>query len=105
MTFASELFDAALRDSLTAFFRTALHKDADHRFATAGAMRQAWRRVFAAVDREGPARTTFTPTDDPQQQRDEAAAAATAGRPLVAAGLSRGRSPSPSGSALTPSAS
>ena len=88
VTIASELFDAALRESLTTFFRTALHKDADHRFPTAGAMRQAWRRVFAAADREGPARTTFTPTDDPQQQRDEAAAAATAGTPLVAAGLS-----------------
>lgn len=88
VTVASEIFDAGLRESLVAFFRRALHRDVDRRFPTAAAMRQAWDRVFTAMDEQGPARTTYTPTDDPQALRDEAAAAATTGTALDAAGLS-----------------
>lgn len=87
VTIASDLFDTALREPLATFFAKALHRDADQRYPTAGAMRQAWNRVFAVADRQAPARTTLTPTDDPQELRDEAAAAAKASTPLVSAGL------------------
>jgi hypothetical protein len=87
VTLSAELFDAALREPLTAFFRKALHRDADQRFPTAGAMRQAWKRVFTAVDEARPATTTYSESDDPQELRDEAAAAATPDTALDAAGL------------------
>ncbi|WP_219414066.1 BREX system serine/threonine kinase PglW [Pseudonocardia nigra] len=88
VTLSAELFDAALREPLTAFFRKALHRDADQRFPTPAAMRQAWGRVFTTVDEARPATTSFTPTDDPQELRDEAAEAATPETALDAAGLS-----------------
>lgn len=88
VTIASEVFDAGAREPLAAFFRTALQRDADARFPTAGAMRQAWNRVFTAMDEQGPARTSHTRTEDPVELRDEAAAAATASTALDAAGLS-----------------
>lgn len=88
VTLSAELFDAAVRDPLTAFFRKALHRDADQRFPTAGAMRQAWGRIFTALDEARPATTSYTDTDDPQEQRDEAAAVATPDTALDAAGLS-----------------
>ena len=88
VTLSSELFDAAVRDPLTAFFRKALHRDADQRYTTPGAMRQAWQRIFTAVDAERPATTSYGQTEDPQEQRDEAADAATLDTALDAAGLS-----------------
>lgn len=88
VTLSAELFDSGLRDPLTAFFRRALHRDADQRFPTPGAMRQAWGRVFSTLDESRPATTSYTETDDPQEQRDEAAAAATVDTALDAAGLS-----------------
>ncbi len=42
LTIASERFDAATRDRLSAFFRTALARDVTARFASAAAMRSAW---------------------------------------------------------------
>lgn len=88
VTISSELFEAGLREPLTAFFRKALDRDADRRFPTAGAMRQAWNQVFATMDANRPARTTNSTTDDPQELRDEAAEAATVETALDAAGLS-----------------
>ncbi|MDN5913801.1 MAG: BREX system serine/threonine kinase PglW [Pseudonocardia sp.] len=88
VTLASEVFDAGLRDGLVGFLTTALHRDADQRFPTAAAMRQAWNRIFTAMDAERPATTSHSDSDDPQEQRDEAAAAATADTALSAAGLS-----------------
>ena len=88
VTLSAELFDAAVRDPLTAFFRTAFQRDADQRFTTAGAMREAWRRVFSTLDQARPAITSYTETDDLLEQRDEAAAVATSETALDAAGLS-----------------
>lgn len=88
VTISSEIFEAGLREPLTAFFRLALHRDADQRYPTAGAMRQAWNQVFVAMDAHGPARTSHSSTEDPQELRDEAAEAATADTALDAAGLS-----------------
>ncbi len=88
VTLSAELFDAAVRDPLTVFFRTAFQRDADARFTTAGAMREAWRRVFSTLDQARPAITSYTETDDLLEQRDEAAAVATSETALDAAGLS-----------------
>ncbi|MGQ0480074.1 MAG: BREX system serine/threonine kinase PglW [Pseudonocardia sp.] len=88
VTIASDLFDSGLREPLTRFFRAALHRDVDQRFPTAGAMRQAWGKLFQAVDAETPARTSYFASEDPQEQRDAAAQAATATTALDAAGLS-----------------
>lgn len=88
VTLSSELFDAALREPLAAFFRRALHPDAEQRFLSAGAMRQAWRQVFAAADDELPAASTFSGSEDRQEQRDELAERATADTALDASGLS-----------------
>ncbi|WP_300007723.1 BREX system serine/threonine kinase PglW [Pseudonocardia sp.] len=88
LTVSAELFDAGLREPLTAFFRRALHRDAAQRFGTAGALREAWNRVFTTMDAQAPARTSHTATDDPQESRDAAADAATADTALDAAGLS-----------------
>src|SRR5690606_34103455 len=88
VTLASELFDAAVRDPLTAFSRKALHRDADKRHPSAGAMRKAWRQTVADVDAERPATTSHNSTGDPQEERDAAAEAATLDTALAAAGLS-----------------
>ncbi|GAA4535324.1 BREX system serine/threonine kinase PglW [Pseudonocardia xishanensis] len=88
-TISSEIFAASLRESLTTFFRRALHRDADKRFGSAVAMRKAWSALFTAMDEESPARTSHTETDDPQERLDEAAADATANTALDAAGLSQ----------------
>ncbi|GEL17300.1 BREX system serine/threonine kinase PglW [Pseudonocardia asaccharolytica] len=88
VTISSELFEAGLREPLTAFFRRALDRDADERYPTAGAMRQAWNRVFTAMDEQAPARTSHSSTEDPKEMREEAASAATADTALDAAGLS-----------------
>lgn len=88
VTLASDIFDSALREPLTAFFARALHRDAEQRFPTAAAMRKAWQQVFTTMDAEAPARTSYSESDDPQQRRSDAAAAATATTALSAAGLS-----------------
>lgn len=88
VTISSELFETGLRDPLTVFFRRALHRDAERRYPSAGAMRHAWKQVFTAMDEQGPARTSHSMSDDPAEQRDEAAEAATASTALDAAGLS-----------------
>ncbi len=87
VTVSAELFDPAVREPLTAFFRQALHRDAEQRFPSVGAMRQAWRQVFVAVDEEPPATSSFSQSDDPQELRDEAAERASADTALDASGL------------------
>jgi len=46
VTIASEHFDPALRDGLTAFFAKALRREARERYDNATEMLRAWRRVF-----------------------------------------------------------
>lgn len=45
-TIADEAFDEAVREGLARFFRKALHRDTDQRFADLKPMRDAWRRIF-----------------------------------------------------------
>lgn len=87
VSLAEEVFDPALRDPLTRFFRRALAREADQRFDSAEAMRRAWEDAFVQVDEAAPARTTSW-SDDPQQVRDDAADAAGLDTALDAAGLS-----------------
>lgn len=97
---AADLFEPALREGLTAFFRRALHRDAARRFDTLAQMENAWREIFRRADATAPATTQATLAEglpdtgaDPDAEqlallRDKAAAAATLGTELVAAGLS-----------------
>jgi serine/threonine protein kinase len=90
-TLAADLFEPALRDGLVAFFRRALHRDADRRFDTLRQMADAWRAVFTAADATAPATTPATlelDADTLEATRDAHAAAAQLGTPLDAAGLS-----------------
>lgn len=83
LSIATELFDPALRDGLTAFFRRALHRDTEHRFDTLRQMQDAWRDVFRAADfADG------TGHEETGEARDRAVAAAVAGTALAGAGLS-----------------
>jgi len=47
----TELFDPSVREVLTRFFATALHRDARKRFDNADEMHLAWRDVFQQIDR------------------------------------------------------
>lgn len=88
---ATELFEPALSEGLTHFFRRALHRDTEQRFDTLRQMRDEWREVFRAADSTGPTTTPSTvgtASDDPAEARDRAAAAADANTLLEAAGLS-----------------
>ncbi|MFE2487233.1 BREX system serine/threonine kinase PglW [Streptomyces mirabilis] len=88
---ASELFEPALSDGLTSFFRRALHRDIEQRFDTLRQMHDEWREVFRAADATRPATTPATvgtQAEDAEEARDTAAAAADAGTLLEAAGLS-----------------
>lgn len=88
---ATELFEPALHQGLTTFFHRALHRDTEHRFDTLRQMRDEWREVFRAADAAAPAvapSTVGAASDDPEEARDSAAAAAGAETPLGAAGLS-----------------
>ena len=51
VSLASEQFDPALREELTAFFSRALRSDHRQRFDNAEEMLRAWRRIFESVDR------------------------------------------------------
>jgi hypothetical protein len=113
---ATEAFDPAIRDGLTAFFLRALDRDAAARFGSLKEMRDAWQAVFRAADTTPPvgsrhpetragvgvpgagagggATATAIGADEPAdeqaaaQARDQAAAQATLDTPLESAGLS-----------------
>ena len=70
------MFDPAVADSLTGFFRTALARDARQRHDTAAEMLAAWQSVFQPVPRTVP--------DD----AEDLAAKAEVSTPLARAGLS-----------------
>ncbi|GAB3489550.1 BREX system serine/threonine kinase PglW [Amycolatopsis cihanbeyliensis] len=89
----SELFEPALRDGLTRFFESALHRDTDRRFTTLRRMEDAWRAVFSEADATAPPTTQATvdgstSETDLSEARDIAANAAQLDTPLEAAGLS-----------------
>ncbi len=51
---AADAFDPAVRDGLVAFFQKALHRDASQRFADLKPMRDAWKKIFLAMDEAKP---------------------------------------------------
>ncbi|MCX5184241.1 BREX system serine/threonine kinase PglW [Streptomyces sp. NBC_00268] len=51
---AVDAFDPAVKDGLLNFFQQALHRDATHRFKDLKPMRDAWKRVFLALDEAKP---------------------------------------------------
>ncbi len=85
-------FDPVLKScGLPDFFRQALHRDPDQRFASLRQMRNAWHDVFSAADLEQPLTTEQTKdlhASQPQELRDALAEAATAQTELAEAGLS-----------------
>lgn len=99
---SADLFEPALRDGLTAFFRRALHRDVSRRFDTLAEMVPAWRAVFQKADQAAPvggsegvsvtaSGDAAGPALDPealQAARDAAAEVATPETALDAAGLS-----------------
>jgi serine/threonine protein kinase len=88
---AEDIFEPALREGLAAFFRRALHRDADRRFDTLRQMRDAWQAVFTAADATAPVSTPATAggTDSTvEAARDRAAAQAQLDTALSASGLS-----------------
>ncbi|GAA0925835.1 BREX system serine/threonine kinase PglW [Streptomyces thermoalcalitolerans] len=88
---ATELFPQALSEGLKSFFERALHRDVEQRFDTLRQMQEAWRQVFRTADAARPATTPATvgiSTDDLEDAREQAAAAASLETPLAAAGLS-----------------
>jgi serine/threonine protein kinase len=88
---SAELFEPALRDGLTAFFRRAFHRDTEHRFDTFRQMEASWRAIFRAADAARPATSPKTDhgteAESSDEERDRIAAAAGLDTPLVAAGL------------------
>ncbi|MET8541087.1 BREX system serine/threonine kinase PglW [Kitasatospora sp. NPDC004799] len=88
---ATELFEQALSEGLTAFFRRALHRDIEERFDTLRQMQDAWREVFRSADSALPLSTPKTVDTTPESTEaalDAAATAADASTLLDAAGLS-----------------
>jgi serine/threonine protein kinase len=88
---ATEVFEPALADGLTEFFRRALHRDVDCRFDTVRQMENAWRAVFTAADAVVPVTTPATvdlDVADLDDIRDAHADAAKLDTQLDAAGLS-----------------
>ncbi|MFH9583542.1 BREX system serine/threonine kinase PglW [Streptomyces luteogriseus] len=51
---AADAFDPAVRDGLVAFFQKALHRDASERFPDLKPMRDAWKKIFLAMDEAKP---------------------------------------------------
>lgn len=91
LTIASELFEDALREGLTAFFRRALHRDTEQRFDTLRQMRDEWYEIFRRADAGRPVTTpdtVGTAAEPVEAAREAAARAATLETPLDAAGLS-----------------
>ncbi|WP_307826527.1 BREX system serine/threonine kinase PglW [Streptomyces pactum] len=91
LSIETDLFEPALKEGLTAFFRRALHRDTEHRFDTLRQMRDAWYEIFRAADADKPPTTPATAgtvATSAEEARDAAAASARADTALTAAGLS-----------------
>ncbi|MFI6637460.1 BREX system serine/threonine kinase PglW [Nonomuraea fuscirosea] len=109
-TIAADAFDPAIRDGLVAFFRKALHREAEQRFRDLKPMRDAWKKIFldmaettpsgprpsrhsalAPAEQASPAEAAPAIADaEPEtaeQQRDRLAAEVTRETHLSAAGL------------------
>ena len=71
VTLDPELFDASVREPITAFFEKALKRNPSERFDNAEEMLKAWRHVFESAER---ARRLARPTRDEQPTADGAPA-------------------------------
>jgi serine/threonine protein kinase len=78
-----DLFEASLRERLTAFFEKALRRDFRRRFDNTEEMLRAWRRAFEHLDR-----STITTEHGDEATLDAAIAAAVPETELAALGLS-----------------
>ncbi|MHA4818941.1 BREX system serine/threonine kinase PglW [Streptomyces aculeolatus] len=102
-TIAADAFDPAVRNGLSTFFRRALHRDARERFSDLKPMRDAWKKIFLAMDEAvpssrpsrhktasatGPGAIDEAETLTAQQQRDKRAAAAQRTDAISAVGFS-----------------
>lgn len=67
-TIAGDAFDPAVKDGLVAFFRTALHRDASQRFRDLKPMRDAWKKIFLAMDEAKPSTRRSRPTPEADEQ-------------------------------------
>ncbi len=104
---AADAFDSAVRDGLVAFFQKALHRDATQRFSDLKPMRDAWKRIFLALDETKPSSRRSGPVsaaegegahqgaaildaeeESAEQQRNRLAARADRSTAISAAGLS-----------------
>lgn len=61
---AVDAFDPAVKDGLLKFFQQALHRDATQRFKDLKPMRDAWKRVFLAMDEAKPSSRRSRPTPE-----------------------------------------
>ena len=82
ITVEAELFDASLRDRLTAFFQKAFRRDINQRFHNAEEMLRAWRNAFEGIEEPG----TFSDHAD-LGQLGELMAGATCDTPIPELGL------------------
>ncbi|NML54292.1 BREX system serine/threonine kinase PglW [Streptomyces sp. R302] len=103
---AADAFDPAVKDGLVEFFRKALHRDAAQRFKDLKPMRDAWKKIFLAMDEAKPSskrsrrqdeRTSVGSADaaiavaeeeTAEEQRDRLAASVDRATPISASGLS-----------------
>ncbi|MFB7393561.1 BREX system serine/threonine kinase PglW [Streptomyces sp. NPDC056191] len=106
---AADAFDPAVKDGLVEFFRQALHRDASQRFKDLKPMRDAWKKIFLAMDEAKPSSRRARPQDEtasPESADAEIASAeeetAEAQRDRLAAAVERTTSISASG--LSPAA-
>jgi hypothetical protein len=83
VTLDTELFDASIRERLTAFFAKALTRDVDDRFHNGEEMLRAWREVFARVDEP-----ILTSDHAGAETLDVAIESAALDTPLISLGLS-----------------
>ena len=82
ITVEAELFDASLRDRLTAFFQKAFRRNINQRFHNAEEMLRAWRNAFEGIEEPG----TFSDHAD-LGQLGELMAGATWDTPIPELGL------------------
>ena len=83
VTLDGDLFEASLREPLTAFFSKALRRDFRRRFDNTEEMLRAWRRAFERLDR-----ATITSDADEAPDIDAAIFSAALDTTLTALGLS-----------------
>ncbi|MFE7546535.1 BREX system serine/threonine kinase PglW [Streptomyces gardneri] len=105
-TIAHDAFDPAVKDGLVEFFHRALHRDASQRFKDLKPMRDAWKKIFLAMDETKPSSKRSRPQDEAastgptdaaiavaeeetaEEQRNRIAAGVDRTTPISASGLS-----------------